>query len=491
MVETTLPKSRWRWLGYFVTVAITAAATVGILALWQNIAERKREAQQTVFRVVEVTEDTIDPAIWGKNFPRQFDTYRRTVDVERTRHGGSEAFQKLEKDPRLKVLFMGYPFSVDYREERGHAYMLQDPDETERLKGPQRPGGCLHCHSSSLGAMYQLGVQAGAPKEPEQRHQAIFRGFEELCAQSYWDMRKLVEHPVSCIDCHDPQSLALRVTRPGFLNAIRDLAKSDDPVPHLPSVERWRKGDRKRDYDPNVEASRQELRSMVCAQCHVEYYFKPPKRLLVYPWHKGLKVEQMEQYYDEVQWQDWTHPETGAPLLKAQHPEFELWSQGIHARAGVACADCHMPYRREGAIKISDHHVRSPLLNINRACQTCHPVPESELFARAISIQDRTAALIDRAENAVIELINTLREVRKSGADEQHLREAQKLHRQAQWRLDFVMAENSTGFHAPQEAARILAEAIDLARQGQLAALRAQHSVGSGQGSTEHKTSPK
>ena len=87
---------------------------------------------------------------------------------------------------------------------------------------------------------------------------------------------------------------------------------------------------------------------------------------------------------------DWVHAETGAPALKAQHPEFEMWNQGIHARSGVACADCHMPYMRVGALKISDHHVRSPLLNINRACQTCHKWPEDELMARAETAQQRT-----------------------------------------------------------------------------------------------------
>src|SRR5262249_21045574 len=155
--------------------------------------------------------------------------------------------------------------------------------------------------------------------------------------------------------------------------------KSDDPLPHLESIGRWRKGDRKQPYDVNALATRQEMRSFVCGQCHVEYYFKGQGKVLTYPWHKGLKVEQMESYYDETRFTDWVHAETGAKMLKAQHPEFEVWNQGIHARSNVACADCHMPYKREGAIKISDHHVRSPLLNINRACQTCHHFPEAEL----------------------------------------------------------------------------------------------------------------
>src|SRR5262249_59971463 len=162
-------------------------------------------------------------------------------------------------------------------------------------------------------------------------------------------------------------------------------------------IERWRQGKREKNYDPNELATRQEMRSFVCGQCHVEYYFKGEGKLVTYPWHKGLKVEQIESYYDELQFKDWAHAETGTPILKAQHPEFELWNQGIHARTGVACADCHMPYMRVGALKISDHHVRSPLLNINNACQTCHKWPESELLARAEAIQQRTVALRHRA----------------------------------------------------------------------------------------------
>src|SRR5262249_28767155 len=158
-------------------------------------------------------------------------------------------------------------------------------------------------------------------------------------------------------------------------------------------------------------------------------------------------------------------------ILKAQHPEFETWSQGTHARSGVACADCHMPYKREGAIKVSDHQVRSPLLMVNRACQTCHRYPEEEITARADAIQNRTKALLDRAEDALVQLIDTLKIAKESGVPEDKLKEAYALQRKAQWRVDFINAENSMGFHAPQEAARILGEAIDYARQGQIVVL--------------------
>ena len=466
-------------VAYAAAVLITAAATAGVLALWRNIMVRKAEAHQTVFRIVNLDETVDDPAEWGKNYPRQYDSYRRTVDIERTRHGGSDAFQKLDADPRWRTLFQGYAFGVDYREERGHAYMLADQEQTERVKQFKQPGACLHCHASILPAYREMGRKAGVSDlQPQEQ---IMKGFEAVCAQPYAEARnltdakgrKLIQHPVSCIDCHDPASMQLRVTRPGLLNGLRELAKADTPLPNLPSVTRWRSGPRARDYDVNAEASRQELRSLVCAQCHVEYAFKGPEKRLTYPWHKGLRADQEEAYYDEVQHVDWTHAASGAKVLKAQHPEFEMWSQGIHARSGVACADCHMPYVREGAIKVSDHHVRSPLLGPARACQTCHRYDEKEILARVEAIQDRTQALMNRAEDATVGLIQALADARKAGAAETALAGAQALHRQAQWRLDYVAAENSMGFHAPQEAARLLAESIDLAHRGRIELLTA------------------
>ena len=456
---------------YALTVFVVAAGTVGVMMLRENVAQRKAEGQRVAVELVQLTEDTIDAAEWGKNFPRQFDSYKRTVDVERTKHGGSEAFQRLDEFPVWRVLFKGYAFGVDYREERGHAYMLQDQEETLRVTEFSQPGACLHCHSSVLPAYLTKGREAGIPDSD--RHEQIMKGFEIVNAMPYADARKLVEHPVTCVDCHDPDSLAIRITRPGFLIGIAALADSDYPVPHMPSIERWRKEGRKGEYDPNELSSRQEMRSFVCGQCHVEYYFKGEGKYLTYPWHNGLKMENAEKYYDDIGFKDWTHGDTGAPMLKAQHPEFEMWSTGVHARSGVACADCHMPYIREGAIKVSDHHVRSPLLNISRSCQVCHSFPESELLERAETIQDRTAELMRRAEAAVFALVNEIVEAREAGTTDESLEEALALHRKAQWRLDYVFAENSMGFHSPGEAARILGEAIDYARQGEVAAMKA------------------
>jgi nitrite reductase (cytochrome c-552) len=430
---------RNRYLGL---IFVTALVTFGITLLLMNVVQRKQEARQTHLELAALTEDTIDPIEWGKNFPREYDGYRRTVDTVRTRFGGSEAFSRLDADPRLKRIFAGYAFSIDYNEERGHAYSLRDQDETERVKQRPQTGACLQCHASIIPAYRKAGEGD------------VMKGFEKVCAMPWAEARALVTHPIACIDCHDPKTMMLRVTRPGFLRGIAALKRTQGI----------------RDYDPNRDATRQEMRSYVCGQCHVEYYFAGHDKIVTYPWAKGVNIDQIEAYYDSIGFSDWTHEETGAEVLKAQHPEFEMWSQGIHARSGVACADCHMPYMRQGAIKISDHHVRSPLLNVDRACLTCHPFPAEEMKARAELIQERNLKLLGRAEDALIALYDAVKSARASGATDGQLRTALRLQRRAQFRADFVNAENSSGFHAPQEAARILAESIDYARQGEIAA---------------------
>jgi nitrite reductase (cytochrome c-552) len=471
-------------IGYVLLVVLAAAAMLGVMLLRENIATRKAEAKQVVFKLVNLTEQTVDPAEWGKNFPRQYDSYRRTAERTGTTYGGggsdTYAPSKLDADPRLKTIFNGYAFAIDYRVRRGHAYMLTDQRETKRVTQKPQTGACLHCHAANTVAYRKAGLEAGAPGTLDDPlvsptgYAQLQKGFEKVGALTYSNATQLVNHPVACVDCHDPNSMQLRITRPGFLNGIRALAESDDALPHLPSVEKWRKGDRREPYDPNELASRQEMRSFVCGQCHVEYYCGP-KTTLFFPWNKGLKVEQIEAYYDSYKFADghrffdWQHADSKAEVLKAQHPEFELWSQGIHARSGVACADCHMPYIREGAIKVSDHWVRSPMLNVANSCQVCHHFPEAEIKQRVAVIQDRNHALMNRAEDATVGLINALAAATKAGIADDQLQAARELQRKAQWRVDFINAENSMGFHAPQEAARILGEAIDYARQGQLA----------------------
>ena len=439
-----------------IGLSAAAVAAVAVVALLINIVERKQEGLNPFHRVVDLTEDTEDPAIWGKNFPAQYDAYRRTVDQVRTRYGGSEAVprtptsadprslvaqSRLEDDPRLKTMWAGYAFATDFREERGHAYMLEDQTYTERQQVSKQPGTCMHCHASVYKPYRTLG------------NGDLIAGFEKMNQMPYAEARKLVTHPVTCLDCHDPATMQLRVTRPGFIEGIRAYKTSQGVA----------------DYDVNRMATHQEMRSFVCGQCHVEYYFKGPEKRLTYPWTKGLKADEILAYYEETGFTDWTHAETGAPVLKAQHPEFEMWNQGIHARSGVACADCHMPYTRLGGLKVSDHHVRSPLLNINNSCQVCHHWPEEELRQRVFTIQDRTYQMRNVAMDALVALVEDMKRARSGGATDAQLADARASQKRAQFLLDFIEAENSMGFHAPQESMRVLGLSIDHTRRGQVA----------------------
>src|SRR3954471_1739240 len=444
----------------FAAIAGVCALAVFLLgALLTSVFQRKQEAKNPYVRLVEVREETTDPAAWGINWAREYEDYKRTAEVSQTRFGGSETLppQKAAVNPWLTRLFAGYAFAIDYRDRRGHAYMLQDQEQTRRVTERKQPGSCVQCHTSVIPTYRRLG---GGD---------VFKGFEAMTKLSYGEAHAEIvktgsedpvaggttitfkhndgAHRVSCVDCHDPQSMELRVARPGFIRGIQALAAGAAAVPHLESIERWRQGDRRTPYDPNVDASRQEMRSFVCGQCHVEYYCGP-KVTLFYPWNNGLKVEQIESYYDSYKFPDghtfydWEHGETGGQVLKAQHPEFETWSQGIHARSGVACADCHMPYKREGAMKVSDHWVRSPLLNVPRACQVCHPYSEEELHARVAVIQRRHSQLMERAGAALVSLIDEVVAAKQAGVAGQPLAPVLALQRKAQWRLDFVNAEN-------------------------------------------------
>jgi nitrite reductase (cytochrome c-552) len=435
--------------------AVAAVGAFGAAALLVDIFEKKQEARTPYFNVVDIDDDTTDPAVWGKNYPLQYDSYRKTTDMERTKWGGSEAVRKdpteadprtvttqskIEEDAQLERMWLGYGFAKDFREERGHAYMLEDQTYTKRTTEIAQPGTCANCHASTYTTYKKLGDGD------------IVKGFHAMNALPYAEAREHLEHPVACIDCHDSQTMALRVTRPAFMEGIKAVKAAQ-------GIE---------NYDVNRDATRAEMRTYVCGQCHVEYYFEGEGKTLTYPWTKGLKAEDMLAYYDEIGFEDWTHAETGAPMLKAQHPEFEMWSQGTHAKAGVSCADCHMPYERVGASKVSSHHVRSPLLDVQASCQTCHRVDEGDILARAEKIQDNFRFSRDLAFDALMSLIDDLKAAREAGLSDEALAEGRDFQRKASFLIDFVEAENSAGFHADQEAIRVLSQALDYIRQGQL-----------------------
>jgi nitrite reductase (cytochrome c-552) len=354
-----------------ILFVLTVGATLAVTFTLVTMFEHKQDARSPYLRIVELDETSVDPALWAKNWPSHFDQYKQTAGDEY--YGGSSALpeSKLEQSPWLRRLYAGYAFALDYREARGHAYMLNDQILTQRVTERPQAGACLHCHGSTTVLYREAGLKAmGLPHDhatlaADFNMEAVIRGFKELSQKPYHetlamltqvpdgtpsggdqvfpnpqpvafgnlDAKEIEEHlknaiseahPVSCIDCHDPKTMAVRITRPGFVLGMAELAKSDEPVPHMPSVEAWRRGSRGEPYDPNKLASRQEMRSFACGQCHVEYYCAS-KDTLTFPWGNGLKVEQIEQYWTEKKFpdgdsfHDFVHAETGARLFKAQH----------------------------------------------------------------------------------------------------------------------------------------------------------------------------
>jgi nitrite reductase (cytochrome c-552) len=424
------------------TVALllaTAVATAAIAFVLISVFSRQQEARLTAFQIVDVAPGEPDPAIWGRNYPLQYESWQKTMTStafkeysEYGRYGGSESFQKLDKYPDYTRLFAGYPFSVDYREERGHYWALNDMIQTKRL-GDAKPGSCLTCKSPQVPLiMKEIGTEQfyGTPAK-------------DLIA------RFDIKHSISCADCHDSKTAALVITRPAFREAMASRGIDVD------------------------KASRQEMRTYVCAQCHVEYYFRGDRKTVVFPWSKGTSIENIEAYYDEAKFSDWTHPDTNTPMIKMQHPDFELFSSGVHARSGVSCADCHMPYTRVGAAKVSSHWVNTPLAHVEVSCLTCHKQSEAEMKARVRVIQDRTYSSMTHAEKALISAIDGIKAAQAAGVTDAKLADARALHRRAQMRWDFISAESSMGFHSPQEAVRILGDATDFARQAELSAYKA------------------
>jgi nitrite reductase (cytochrome c-552) len=411
---------------FFGAVLITA----GVALLLTSVNQRQNEARMSPLKVVDIAEDELDPAVWGQNFPVQYEMFMRTQEnYGSTPYGGSEKYSKLERYPAMIRLWAGYAFSKDHNEERGHFYMMLDQKNTQRVVIKEQPGACINCHSADV---IPLVAQMG---------------WEQFNHTPYNELKDKLVHGSSCADCHDPKTMELRVTRQAFKNAMQlrgiDLSK----------------------------ATRQEMRTYVCAQCHVEYYFKGDNKVLTFPWEQGLSIDNIEAYYNKYGFKDWDHAESGAPMLKMQHPEFEMYSSGIHAQSGVACADCHMPYTRVGSVKVSDHWLRSPLVNISASCQTCHNRDEKALYDSVVGIQNKTAELLRQSEEALLDAIDAIVTAKNAGATDEQLVTARDLHRSAQMRWDFVSSENSTGFHSPQEAARVLADCLDIARQAQIAAL--------------------
>ncbi len=384
---------------------------------------------------VAIAEGVYDPAEWGKHYPLEYKSYlkNREMAPSPTGFGGSVNFQKATREPENLVNFKGYGFSKDYTEDRGHPYSLDDLRHSKRVT-PKTTGSCMTCKTAQLGAIFK---------------------------EKGWDYAKMplaeilpgLKHPIACANCHDPKTMDLRVLNPAFNEAMA-----------------------RRGIDVK-KASRLEMRSYVCGQCHSEYHMEPGTSRVVFPWDKGLLPDQMYAYYAEKPagfTQDWVHPDSQTLILKAQHPDYETWSTGTHGMAGVACADCHMPYVREGGRKTTSHWVTSPMRTVQASCRTCHSQSEEWLLTRVKTIQGQTWDMQRRAGTTVSQAHEAIaRAAATSGASGEELAKARELLRQAQWYWDIVSAENGMGFHNPSQVLNTLGKSVDLAHQAIAVARRA------------------
>ena len=418
--EPTAPAEPPAWRGWALFLLV-AAATVALVLLGISIWERRREALPQPPRVPIAALEP-DSSAWGVNYPRQYHSYRRMEDdTTHTRYGGSGLRDYLEETPAKVILFAGSAFARDYLQPRGHVYAVEDVVGTARV-GEHTPATCWTCKT------------ADAPRMIAEM------GAADFYAAAFHDLREEMKHPIGCADCHDSRTMELRITRPALREAFERQGRDIDRVSH------------------------QEMRSLVCAQCHVEYYFDQ-ENYLIFPWEHGVSAEQIEYYFEEREFRDWTHAISGAPMIKIQHPDYEVYTRGIHAYRNVSCADCHMPYRTEGAVKFTNHHIRSPLLDVSNSCAVCHRWGEDEIVARVEAIQDSTREARYRAEEAIALAHFDVAAAAQAGADDEELAGVRQLLRQAQYRWDFVAAHNGMGFHAPQECMRLLGAAVDLAGQ--------------------------
>lgn len=412
-------------------IVILAAGLTGTLVFMKN-----QPAQERAFQpLVEIADMEPDSSIWGQNYPLQYDGLMQTANNNiDTTYGGSSQFSWLERDPRQVILFAGYPFSKDYNDDRGHANALEDVRATKRLnlndEDPKHtPATCYSCKSSNNPGLWDE------------------MGMEAYDAMSFNEMTPNINNAIGCANCHEAGTMRLIVTNPALKEGLEAQGKD------------W------------TTFSRQEMRTVVCANCHVEYYFAGPGKYLTYPWANGTQIDQIISYYEENGFKDWEYPEAGTPMLKAQHPEFEFFTAGsTHYNAGVSCADCHMPYVSDGAAKYSSHDVHSPLINPQQACGQCHTDVEY-VTRRVNTIQEQVATTKIATEDAIIDAINAIKAAAANpNADQALLDQARNLHRKAQFMWDFLSAENSTGFHNPEYALKICADATNLARQAQMLA---------------------
>lgn len=430
----------------WMMLVVTAVVVFGLGLLASSVMERRTEATFVNVVTDNINDMEVRNDKFRSNYPREYDSWKDTEDTSfRSKYNGNAMIDMLEVDPRLVVLWAGYGFSKEYNQGRGHRYAITDMRNILRTGGPvgdrksPMPATCWTCKSPDVPRLMNDLIEEKGD-------------FTEGVAAFYsgtWETKgHEIVNSIGCADCHDTKTMDLKITRPALIEAFNRQGKDI------------------------TDASHQEMRSLVCAQCHVEYYFDKKKvegsPYLTFPWDKGMTVDAAEEYYDEIEFKDWTHKLSKAPMLKAQHPGYEMYLTGIHAERGVSCADCHMPYKSEGGQKFTDHHLQSPLNNIANSCQVCHREEASQLVKDVYDRQDRVIEIRDELEKLLVHAHVEAKTCWDKGATDEQMKLILTDIRHAQWRWDYVAASHGGSFHAPLESARIVGTGIQKAQEARI-----------------------
>ncbi len=432
-INDTIHKRPWIGWAIFITTAVVVFF-LGLLA--SSIIERRTEAQFAYTPVIKYDQSEPRNAIWGQNFPREYQSYLQTADTTfRSKYNGGATIDMLAVDPRLVVLWAGYGFSKDYNQGRGHYYAITDIRNTLRTGAPMngkpgpQPNTCWACKSTDVPRMMKVSGPAD-----------FYSGT--------WDTKgHEIVNPIGCADCHEAKTMNLQISRPALKEALERAGKDITKVSH------------------------QEMRSLVCAQCHVEYFFDKrdgKQSYLTFPWDKGFTADDIERYYDEFMFTDWTHSLSKAPMLKAQHPDWEVYMTGIHAERGVSCTDCHMPYMSEGGQKFTDHHLQSPLNDVEASCAVCHREKTMTLIKNVYDRQDKIIENRNKLEELLVRAHIEAKKAWDLGATEDQMEPVLMDIRHAQWRWDYAAASHGASFHAPVEIGRVVAAGIGIAQEARI-----------------------
>ncbi len=427
---------------YTLLFAGSSVAVASMLLLANSINGKAEERKQinTSPVVKEVGVESRNEE-WAKYFPREYDSWKQTKKNDKID-------DQIKKNPQIAVLWAGYAFAKDYNAPRGHFYAIQDVTNTLRTGAPvdaitgPLPTACWSCKSPDVPRMIEK------------------VGELEYFTGKWAKWGQEIVNPIGCGDCHDSKTANLTISRPYLKKGLEANGVK------------------------LADATHQEMRSLVCAQCHVEYYFKktewddakatdPAKAkktamVVTFPWKNGLGVEDMEKYYDDAGFSDWTHQISKTPMLKAQHPDYEIFTKGIHYRRGLACADCHMPYKQEGAVKYSDHHIQSPLEDVANTCLTCHQETEAEFKAVVKTKLEKKEQLAKIVMDNLAKAHLEAGEAWKLGATEEEMKDLQQDIRHSQWKWDMAVAGHGSFFHAPDETLRLLSVANEQAQTARL-----------------------